>query len=447
MFYICIFLLIIGILFYNSGQKDKGAIVFLFFLSNGFMTLSTQWIEGSLIAKYTDFALLYMLYVFSAQLFRGRNLFLTWNIKYQKWTLFLLLYLTGELIFTLTSKEELFNYSIATYRNYLLLLSYGIFREISQSQILKILKIVSYLILITTVLFILQPLVDDRLLFSGVYGSNGRYRNIPTLSYFFLIYISITIDFSNKTSVFLFAIFGTALLLTQHRTIMLAYVAIIILYLLLSKKFTRIVQYSFIGLLVALIAGSFLLDRFENEKRSTSGDISTAINMDFEKAAQSRYNLASEGTFSFRLLLFYERIKYLIDHPKLLPTGIGMRHEDSPFTKRDFNFILGSAKKSKKGNWTNKQQIESGDLVWMTPLLKFGIIGLSLYIIITLSLFRTFNKNKNISILAMSIYLYYTLLILISFKNDLLFAPLEYAFINLLAIFTSRKTIPQLKFF
>lgn len=431
MFYVCLIILFLGIFAYHVGYKERGAFVFLFFLSQGFCLLSVDWLEGFPITKYTDFALLYMVYVFMMQSFCRDNRFFSWNPVVYKCIGILVIYLTFEFLFTIAKGRESLNYSVAVYRNYLFLMSFGLFKELAYRQVKGLVSVIAIITIITSVLYILQPVVGTNLLQAGKIDEFGRMRNVPTLVYFFLIYATITLKSFNLKSLFIFGILAVALILTGHRGIMIGFVVVILLYLLVSKNYGKMVQYGLIGMMIALFAGSFLLERFEGKER-TSDDLQTVLNMDFRQAAFEGYEASSEGTLSFRVLLLVERFDYLISHPQYLWTGIGMRHEDSPYTERDFKFVLGSANLDKATGLPITQQIDSGDLVWMTPLIKFGILGVLLYVIVSIMMVIYLYKRKQKSIWAMSVFLYYVLLIIVSFKNDQLFGVWELTFIYMI---------------
>lgn len=427
---ICLVLFIYAISQYNSGRKDKGAFVFFLFISDGFRLLHPNWL-GGLPLKYTDFALLYILFV----LFRNSNLISrsVKSISIYKWFLILVLYLTANFLWTVSTGVEIFSMSLATWRGYLMFLSFLVIFDLSDNELQTLMKRICSITLITALIFVTQPLhqlhILDGLTNGIIFEEGSRYRNIPILLYFVLIYLTITMDFSNQKKLFWIAVSGMSVVLTQHRAVMLGYAAVVALYLFFSKDMKRAMQYVVMGVIALLSVGSMVFDRFENEgKTSTSDDIQNVLTMDYRQAAMSGYD-DEGGTFAFRILLFVERFDYFQQHPQYMFTGVGMRHEDSPRTSRDFNFILGSRKLDKElGLWL-PQQISSGDMVWFTPFVKFGLVGLTLYIIIMIVMFRFFNRNKKISILSMAVFLYYVLLMIISVKNDMLFGKVQLSFL------------------
>ena len=130
---------------------------------------------------------------------------------------------------------------------------------------------------------------------------------------------------------------------------------------------------------------------------------------------------------SFRVLLLIERVDYMLKNPDYLFFGIGTRHEDSPATQRDFSFILGTLKQD-----GSHGQISSSDLAWLNPLMRFGLIGISLFIYLSYLIIAYLYKNRKRSAIAMSAFLFYVLLIAISLKNDHLYGNMQLFFVFLL---------------
>ena len=147
---------------------------------------------------------------------------------------------------------------------------------------------------------------------------------------------------------------------------------------IIRKENAKGTPFGIIGLIVFLVLGDLIFTRFK--QADTGSDFKTLTNLNYKNLDIENDN--EGGTLTFRILLLIERGEYLLHNPTYTLQGIGMRHEDSPKTQKEFNFILGSLKK--KGNEWTKEQISTGDLVWMTPLIKFGFIGIGLYLIVTL---------------------------------------------------------------
>lgn len=435
---LCFFFLLYAIKENERGKKVTSNFIFLLFLSAGFGFFHEDWLYGAPINKYYDFAIFYIFYI----LLRYRNTSFFSNVIYRLFGL-LTLYSTISFVFTIVMGTEIFSFSLKTYRMYILSLSFVVFRGLNKQELKKLLYLTCLSTVIAAIVYVTQPLhklpildrmvdIDNYLLNKGGYV---RYRNIPELLYFVTCFTLITFKLSNIRSVLLVALCGMSIVLTQHRAVMLGFFVIVGIYLLISRQMGKMIQYAVMGLVGFALVGSMITSRFNQEKgkerTTTMDDIHNVINMDYRSAAINGYD-DEGGTFAFRVLLFVERFDYFIKNPQYMLTGIGMRHADSPYTKRDFSFVLGSAKKNKDTGIWEPAQITSSDLVWLTPFMRFGLLGLFLYILITYRMLCFFYKNKDYGIVTMSAFLYYVLLIIISMKNDMLFAYKQLALLFLL---------------
>lgn len=420
---VCSFFLLYGLNQYVKGRKGRGVFVFFFLLTGGFHFLSQSWCP----VKYTDFAVVYLLVVAFLNLTKGNHAFFKPQTKTYKVVTFIGLYITLEFIRTIILKEEIFSFALSNYRTYIPFFSFWLVQELKEWEIKRLLKQIASITIVSTVLFDLQPLLDIKIL-QHASVSETRYRNIPYLAYFFMLLATIRLDFSRWKSVALVLMFLIAIVLTKHRAVMMAYIFCVGLHLLMTKKRGRFLQYGLIGLVFSLFAGEAILSRFEDDKsdRSTVEDIKAVVNLDYETAVNDEF--ANEnGTLSFRVLLLTERLDYMLNHPRNAVFGLGTRHEDSPKTHQQFDFLLG----------TNNQrggigQISSGDLAWVNPLMRFGFLGIALLLYLSWVISTFFYRNRNISDMTMTAFLYYIFLLLTSFKNDHLYGNMQLFYVYLL---------------
>jgi hypothetical protein len=421
---VCFLILLYGLIQYVKGRKGRGALVFFFFLTGGFHFLSQSWCS----VKYTDFAVVYLLVVAFLNVIKGNHTFFKPQTKIYKVVTFIGLYITIEFIRTIALKEEIFSFALANYRTYMPIFSFWLVQELKEREIKRLLKQIASITIVSTVLFDLQPLLDIKIL-QHASVSETRYRNIPYLAYFFMLLATIRLDFSRWKSVALVLMFLIAIVLTQHRAVMMAYVFCVGLHLLMTKKRGRFVQYGMLGLVFLLFAGEAIMTRFEDDKsdRSTVEDIKAVVNLDYESAVNNEFE-NENGTFSFRVLLLMERVDYMLNHPRYAVFGIGTRHEDSPKTQEQFDFILGSYRQSKD----TIGQISSGDLAWVNPLMRFGFLGIALFLYLSRTIIRFLYKERKISAVTMTAFLFYLFLVLISFKNDHLYGNMQMFFVYLL---------------
>lgn len=142
---------------------------------------------------------------------------------------------------------------------------------------------------------------------------------------------------------------------------------------------------------IAALSFSSLIAPFVNETMNHQ-DISFTdeIKMGFDITNGDYSNVRETGTLAFRTALLIERWKYLLSNPKNLPFGVGMIGENSPNNR--FNFFMGTEQDNLR---FGKSQIESVDLLWATPLLRYGICGIIFYILFFVLFFKRFNGVNN----------------------------------------------------
>ena len=439
----CIFILLYGLVQYAKGRKGRGAFVFFFLLTGGFHFLNLSWCP----VKYTDFAVVYLLVVAFLNVIKGNHTFFKPQTKIYKVVTFIGLYITIEFIRTIALKEEISSFALTNYRTYIPFFSFWLVQELKEREIKRLLKQIASITIVSTVLFDLQPLLDIKIL-QHASVSETRYRNIPYLAYFFMLLATVRLDFKRMKTIALVLLFLIAMVLTQHRAVMMAYVFCVGLHLLMTKKRGRFLQYGMIGLLFFLFAGEAIMTRFEKEgvnNSTTLDDIKAVVNMDYQSAAYNEFE-NENGTLSFRVLLLMERVDYMLSHPRYTVFGIGTRHEDSPKTERQFDFVLGSYRASKDAIG----QTSSGDLAWVNPLMRFGFFGIALFLYLSWVTFRYLYRRRKDSDLAMSTFLFYLFLMIISFKNDHLYGNMQMFFVYLLIEYirysnnyTTRNTIKE----
>lgn len=433
MIFLILFAIILGyaIFSYNVGKKRIGILIYFFFISNGFYLIPDSVIAGFPINKLSDFGTLYLVYV-AFQLYIVKHERIKQLGFEQKWWGILFLYLTFSFLWTVATGTEIFGMSLAMYRTYFCFLSFILFQRLNEKDLKWIFQKVVLITLIATILYIVQPVLGFQTLVSGGIiseeGGGRRYRNISYLTYYLLIFYTVTLKFSSFKKIILLLVCLFALALTQHRGIMIGYVVTVLLYLLMERKLKQLFQFSIIGLVLFFAVGSFVFERFE--RADTGSDFKALVNLNYK---QLNFEEGDEGgTLTFRILMLIERGTYLIENPQYLLQGVGMRHEDSPNTQRDFDFYLGSMKKQGGDDWI-KEQISTGDLVWVTPLIKFGYLGLFLYVFVTYLMVSFFYRNKNrMGAFSQIAFYYYLLLVFISFKNDQLFSSIHLFMIFLL---------------
>ena len=132
------------------------------------------------------------------------------------------------------------------------------------------------------------------------------------------------------------------------------------------------------------------------------------FNEAFEEASrmeQSSKNLDDEGNMTFRLYMLAERYQYLKTDPLYYLFGIGnVIEQDFPTTFR----IGGYSEEMQRPT-----QLDTGDISWPLIILRLGMIGLILYLIIALQFIITKSKIKKDRLcITLKAYLWASLLVI-----------------------------------
>lgn len=432
-FAICVLLLIYGISLYERNCKKDGLFIYFLFLTNGFHLINDSWFDVAPITKCNDFALLYLMYVLFRNL--GSKQFYKCHLINYKWQLGLFCFISIDFILTIILQREFFGYSIKTYRLYIPLLSFFMIQELSIRELQCLIVRIAKVVFITVIFHVSQLFLGIQLLQHTIIDRSAienvgvaRFRNIPYLCYMLLIYFSLFIKTMNKKwKMFCLTLCLISLLISQHRGPMIAYAIIMVYYMFVIEKGRHNLRYFFIIILLAMSSGDILMKRFTNE--DTGSDINEVLTMEADRSITD-YDRSEMGNFTFRVLLLRERVEYLWHHPQYLVSGIGLRHEDSPLTMKDFHFYLGTGKKGLNGFW-EPAQIISVDLAWQTPLMLFGFGGLFLYCAFSFLNIRYLYRHRKCSPVIMASYLFYVFLVLISFKNDHLFGMMQICYLTM----------------
>ena len=421
-FAIFLILLALSVVLYSLNKKYYSFIIYSFFITNGFQLLSNQLINDAPISKIPDYGNFFIIFIVIIEALKSKNFFTIKNDFLAKILVVLLLYIILELFITVLFTDESFSYALKVFRQFTFLTLYFIIRKLNVKDLQNALKFISILTLITSLVYLTQIVFKTQILqgqIDGIEGNNvdsgTRYRNIPIFIDFFLI-ISILTKKQNFTSLFKLGIFLVVLVASLNRGPIIALGIVVFAYFLYEKKHIQFVKYSIISALVLLISWPIISDRFEggNSKSDIEGALSIRNFEDYEVGS-------TEGTFTFRMALLLERIKYFEENPQKLLLGVGLLHEDSPNTESNFHFVIGADKFDVKGGRL-KQQLDTTDLVWATMLLRLGLVGVVIFIILFIHLFIYFKQNRKL-LLGASGFLLIAMYLINSFATDILIRP------------------------
>lgn len=406
--------LILGLILYISGKRLESSLIFCFFLFQGFQFIPETWFETGLgFSKSQDFAFLYVAILFIWGCFSYGDF-----IPKNKITLCIAIYLVFIVFLILYSK---FYYQIdtgdiiRTSRYYFFVLAYYIFRRLSTEEISLLLKILFYITLFQCILFIIQAFTGIALLVGAENHKTGiitRFYNAPKMMYFLVFYAVFANPFQGKLKYVSTFIIVTTLFLPMTRSLSMVFVLCLFIgtYYFLggAKRFIKylpIVLVIFLPLFVAVAA--LMAGR-------TVSDIQSVVNGEFVEAED--VELTQESTFLFRMAHTYERYLYMEEKTERLLFGAGLMAEDSKYTDKKFDFVIGLTNE-KKGT---PVQLDTADTSWSNFLIRYGIVGTVLYLFLYVSLTLYFYKNRK-NEWGLPVFLYLLLLLGVSFTSDLFY--------------------------
>lgn len=367
--YILIFLFSI---YLYASRKYVAFLVSYFALISKIFMLNL----GASSIKESDLCLLLSFILIPFVLNRNKRAYSPQGDSFAKLVYIFVAFYFVEFLITIITDAEFIGNGLKVIRGILLLMTYFIFKSIPLEKYRKFLIIGLWITLAQGVLYYLQFLGINLLAGSFKTGTfNFSYGlNIPTLSYFYLFFV-LKSSYTSKYKYLLLLFFLGILLLTFVRSILIAAMIGISIFLLINKNRKQ----SIMLFIASLLFLPIVFNTIEKKAEASSSSVSTVDDiMQIISGVDNLRNIDSNsGTFSFRIGMFVERLDYLIKHPQYLFTGVGTIHEDSPNCYRRFNFYLGTHNEER---FYEQCIIESGDIAWVPIVLRYGLLGLLLHV-------------------------------------------------------------------
>lgn len=405
-------LLLLGVIFYFTDKRVLSVLIFFFFITNGFQLVPMSLFDTkSIITKPLDFAVLYTFIISAIGVIKYRD-FIIKN-RLSAWVF---IFLCCILIIIYISKYELgigWSDIIRTSRNFSLLLVFFVFRRLTSDEIKTTIRILLYITSFLCTLYVIQAFIGIPLLSgdtkTGHLGKITRYYNVPILYYFTLFIIVFKNPFKGFWKYASIFIFILVCIVSLHRSLMIAIFLSVFTGIFLQGGFKGVVKYIFIGGLILIPFMEKLTERFED---TTSNDIQSVMEGAFDDYGEV---VSVDGTFLFRIAHFYERYDYVIEKPMRAAFGVGLMTEDSPITRKTFEFKIGVPNEDHEVT-----QLDTSDIAWSNFILRLGFIGTILYLCLYFVVGQTLYKHRK-NKLALASFLYILLLFLISFTSSLFY--------------------------
>jgi hypothetical protein len=427
-------LFILAIYYYFNSSKRYFSIFILFALATaGFQIIPVELIimPSFGITKPYDWLLIFCATIFLL----SPNIFLENSVwkSYKNITLFAIV-LICLLVYSIYYRGVEVVISIRVFRNFIFFLLLFVFVNISLSDFIKIFKLLIYATTLASLIYCLQTVTGNTLLNSvgsnmvttNDEGSLTRFYNLPVFIFpvvFFFFFSKETFQLKYRNLVIVINLL--AVVLSQHRNLLLAIACCFLLHLFLSKKIkpAKLFAYSFIVLLSFTIGNSLLNNRFSNGFK----DISEA-SVSVSPTTLNALSVDQLSTTEFRWFLFAERFQYVMLNPTTMLFGVGLLTEDSRLTSL-LRFNIGLPDEA-----NGVTQVDTGDIIWSVLILQFGIAGILFFIIYYVSFAIKFLAYKNNPIAQIGVLLI-VFLFITSFYGTSILQPYTTCMIMLFAAY------------
>lgn len=332
--------------------------------------------------KGEDLLYLQIIFISIREFSRNKNYFKREGL-FSKLLWILLIYQIFEFVISYITGADTLIYIIKVARINIIYLAFFYLRKIPLKSYQSFINIMLIVNIVEGIFYYLQIAGFDGILQGRVDEANYsdelvRYANGPIMASFFIIYFLLG-HFSPLKKILAIIFFGITVVLGMSRGNMFSIAGTLVAFIFIKRKFNYLP-----GLIVFLIVGYIvampILQYRSNEGReSTLDDIKNIVTApDITQIGFS----GGEGTFTFRVAMLVERYEYLRDNPQYLLTGVGDIHEDSPNCYNRFHFLIGTVNADRYYGYC---QIESGDITWVPILVRYGLIGMVIYLAILVS--------------------------------------------------------------
>lgn len=398
-----------------AGKKYFYSMVFLFALVSNCYNL----LPGASITPH-DYIIIF---VFCSFLCMGLKHLPKADKIFYPITLYIVYIFFNALITTFLGNEELV-YTLITIRIAFCWFLYYSLSKLDKVVLKRLFRFFYKVTIVFSCLYILQYVMGVCFLYpakDSISSGFPRYSNYPIFLYFFLIY-EILHFLREKRRLWVIVVFLVAVILVQARSGFISIaIAFLLYYFLIEKKVKQIIGILLFSCVVYLV---LLFTPFAERIQAVSTDVAR---VEFNSENYS----GGDGTFTFRIALLAERFEYISREPETLLFGAGPMNENSPKTEERFNFRITTW----VNNFTKKMKIDTMDLTWANVLLKYGLVGVGLFVWQLLRLLCLFKRFAKKDIVSLSACLYIFFLFPLSFFSDLMEAPVIFMIVFIYTYF------------
>lgn len=382
---ICFLLFCIAVRSYATRKYVASVVILAFFTTNAFILNL-----GAPYVKYMDFGLLEIAICTIIGFYRFKNFF---SISSFPGKLFISFgfFLIVVILYSLIIHADSLSNIISVLRPYFYIFSYFILRIIPKEKLEKSVRIIFKLTIFVCVCFILQYITHLKIVDTYIAEDSQTYRMQVTPPFMVPFTLALLLFGNNikRRYLYLLTLF-VVFLIAQNRTPIVSMVLQLIVYFLFAKN----TKHKFAIVLISFMAFPFILSMFNQRDEEENSSVSNSLGVIESNISSADYTSLSRGsTFLFRIAMIAERLNYLNEHPTKSLLGIGAMHEMSSNNK--FNFLVGTSYISKDGS-IEKSQIDSVDTLWSPVILRFGYVGVTVFLLyLFLSTSYFFRKRQN----------------------------------------------------
>ena len=396
-----IILLIIGLFLLFSKKKTEWLLVIIMALSTNMLGAYKIFGNVLYIPNIIDGALILILSMFIIYCNKRNNDDYSYKNIYKIIKIFFI-YLAIITLIDIFINGTSFIYVLKTSRHWLCLLVLYAIPKLPYNVLYKSLQITFYITLVLSLVIIVGYILgieDFTAIEQGV--KRGALPPSYALFYTILLYTGFFKLPKIKKYLYLTILIGVQLI-SATRSIALGVVLgiAICMYYLSENKTASLFKLGLLSLAVYIVL-SFLPGL--NKRFSLAFD-------EFSNMEQSYNKMEVEGNTTFRLYMLAERYKYLTTNPQYYLFGIGnIIEQNFPTT-----FHIGGFNKEMR----RPTQLDTGDISWSPIILRTGMIGLVIYLILTFKFILFKNRtNKDKLYITLKAYLLATLMV-ISFAGS-----------------------------
>lgn len=400
---------------YAKGYKVVSLLIFFFFLTQGFKLVPEEITDSGLgISKGIDYAFFILLGILTIDtIAKQRKYFhLDAFLKY------LLVFFAFLLVCIVNSKMSVglgWSEILRTSRYQLFWLAYFVFRSLSSEQLSKVMKYLYLATFVTSILYLLQIFIGEQILLESVTLTKtilgmriDRFYNQPDMIYFMTLMSIYYNPFKGGLKKASIIVLVLTLIGGFHRSVIgMLGICLFLGYVLKLPRLLRIRTLT-ITAIVVLMAGMYLGGRMMGSR--TFQDLKQVMSGDIIESGFTMEDLEENATFAFRIAHVFERVTYLIDHPKAMVVGAGLIPEDSDLVEEMFDFKVGLIEEMTQ----NTSQLNTGDISYSILFLRLGFLGTALYLMLLIYLYVYFYKKREHP-LAMTSFLYMVMTFGLSF--------------------------------